>query len=236
MSNSINFHWQGYNWYAYEHFKNDTNNCKDAYLGTNVIHTFDNTLVFPINYEVKSFDGDLLNTERKYKCAFIESSDIFSYGTYKFKTIIGNSPRTWPAIWLYGNECWPPEIDIVEAFPDKTGNIIKDGMVRYETNIHYDITNPIQFGAKGICSLLYKLTHRDNKPDTWELKWTPKYIKIYFNGVRIRKVTDKNVINFFNQHNQMRIVINNMLQEGFTHEDYEKQKNFELLSFSYKKL
>lgn len=228
------FKWKDHFWYTYEHCKNDTTNCKNAYLGTNVDRTSKGTLKFPITYNPKTFENDQLNTIRTYECAFIESCNSFSYGRFEFKAIIGNSPNTWPAIWLYGLECWPPEIDIVEAFPNIFGDV-KDGIkVRYETNVHYDAYNPKQYGAKGICKCWYKLTHKENKPDTWVLKWTPNYVKIYFNGLRIRKVTDKKVLNTLNQFNKMRIVINNMIQEGFDHLDYDNRKNFELIDFKYK--
>lgn len=233
-NNSLEFDWCNYKWYAYEHCKNDTTNCKNAYLGTNVIkNNKDNSLQFPIEYEPKSFVGDILNTRRKYKCAFIESSHVFTYGTYVFKAMIGNSPNTWPAIWLYGAECWPPEIDILEAYPDKDGDISNFPYVRWETNIHYNEYNPQQYGAKGINSLIYKLTHKDGKPDTWKLVWTPKSIKIYFNGIRVRKVTDKEVINHFNKYNKMRVVVNNMLQEDFDNNDLKNQQKFILYDFQY---
>ena len=230
----ISFKWKDHFWYTYEHCKNDTANCKNAYLGTNVDRTSKGTLKFPITYNPKTFENDQLNTIRTYECAFIESCNSFSYGRFEFKAIIGNSPNTWPAIWLYGLECWPPEIDIVEAFPNSLGNIIDGCKVRYETNIHYNEYNPTQYGAKGIWKLWYKLTHKSGKPDTWVLNWTPKYVKIYFNGLRIRKITNKKVLATLNRFNKMRIVINNMLQENFNKIDYVNQRNFELVDFKYK--
>lgn len=229
----INFKWKGFDWYAYEHCKNDTPNCKNAYLGENVTLTDNNTLVFPISYCPKSFDNDTLNTERKYKCAFIESSTKFTYGRFIFSAVVGNSPSTWPALWLYGAESWPPEIDALEAFPDKNGNIINCLTTKWESNIHYDDNGPKQYGAKGISSLLYILTHRNGKPDKWEIDWTKTHIKIYFNGIRVRKITDKKIIDHFNKHPFMRVVINNMIQEEFSYNEYEKQRPFELIEFNY---
>ena len=232
--NNKNILWNGYKWYCYDHCKNDSANCKNAYLSTDVIITENYTLKFPITNNPKVFENDKLNTIRKYGCAFIESEHLFSYGEFTFEAILDNSPNTWPALWLYSPETWPPEIDVLEAFPDEKGDIIKNLVARWETNIHYDEYNPKQWGAKGISAIIYKLTHRDGKPDTWKLKWSKDYIKIYFNGVRIRKVTEKEVLDCFNKKPFMRIVINNMLQEGFTSKDFITQRNFELIKFDYK--
>lgn len=230
---SITFNWRGWDWYAYKHCKNDTENCKDAYLSTNCVVTNNNTIKLPINYNPKKFPNDKLNTIRTYECAFIESSKVFSYGTYEFDVILDNSPNTWPAIWLYGANNWPPEIDVVEAYPRKNGKVINITDTKWETNIHYDDNGAKQYGAKGIPTLLYLLTHKQGKPDTWKLVWTPEYIKIYFNGIRVRYVNDKKVINHFNANNKMRVVVNNMLQKDYNKSDYEKQENFELTNFKY---
>ena len=134
---------------------------------------------------------------------------------------------------MYGVNNWPPEIDILEAYPNKKGNVVDITTTKWETNIHYENHGAKQYGAKGISSLIYLLTHRKGQPDTWKLVWTPEYIKIYFNGFRVRYITDKTVINHFNANNKMRIVVNNMLQDNFDKTDYSKQENFELINFKY---
>lgn len=230
--------WRGYNWYAYEHCKNDTPNCKNAYLGENFVPVKignSDVIAFRISDNPKTFNNDKLNTQRRFECAFMESEQTFSYGEFIFKIYCGNSPNTWPAVWLYGSECWPPEIDVLEAFPNAIGQVIHKRKIKWETNIHYDEHFPKQFGAKGIPYLLYKLTHEDYSPDTFILKWTPKYIKIYFNGFRIRKITNKEVLACFNRNPKMRVCINNMIQEDFSKTDCNNQKLFVIWDFKYKK-
>ncbi len=266
-----NFIWKGWKWFAYDHCKNTSSADKHSYYAENVTKTEHDELFFYIKYAPKKFDNDELNTQREFGCAHIQSEHVFSYGKFIFDAKLSNSPKTWEAIWLYGVESWPPEVDIVESFPNKNGSVLGCPDVKWETNIHYQepacsitkgtfvqvdtkdtnvklntniqykepikcsITGgaPMQLGAKGINLAWYLLTHRFNKPDRWVLDWTPNYIKIYFNGLCIRKVTDPAVLATFNKDPRMRVVVNTMTQEGFGQEEYTKQQGMYLTNFDY---
>ena len=64
------FKWKDHFWYTYEHCKNDTANCKNAYLGTNVDRTSKGTLKFPIIYNPKTFENDLCRRGTFRMCPF----------------------------------------------------------------------------------------------------------------------------------------------------------------------
>lgn len=221
--------WKGYKWYMHYHCKNDSEHYIDAHFGENAyVNAEYDTLVLPIDINPKNFENDILNDSRKYECACVVSRYSFSYGTFTFKIRLGQTPNTWPAIWLYGSSEWPPEIDVFEAYPDTNG-------VNYETNIHYKIGSKVkQYGAKRLCNLLYKIMHKkDGQPDTWKLEWTPKAIKIYFNGLCVRRVKDEKVISFFNKQPKMKIVMNNMIRKGFDDNIYKYQQLFEVVDFRF---
>lgn len=229
-----NFIWKGWKWFAYDHCKNTSSADKHSYYAENVTKTENDELFFYIKYAPRKFDNDELNTQREFGCAHIQSEHVFTYGKFIFEAKLSNSPKTWEAIWLYGVESWPPEIDLVEAFPNSTGSIFGFPRMKWETNIHFEKDGkPYQAGGKGICTLWYYLTRRFNKPDKWVLDWTPNYIKIYFNGLCIRKVTDPAVLATFNKDPRMRVVVNTMTQEGFGQEEYTKQHGMYLTNFDY---
>lgn len=228
----INFIWKGWEWFTYEHAKNTSSSDKHSYYAENVTTTANDELFFYIKYAPKKFDNDTPNTQREFGCAIVESSHEFTYGKFIFKAHIPNSPLTFPAIWLYNPSLYPAEIDVLEAFPDRNGCVLGLKGVRWETNIHYG-DKVKQYGAKRINTLWYLLTHRKNKADKWVLDWTPNYIKFYFNGLCVRTIKDKDVLEFMNRVPKMRVVINTMTQEGFGQEEYTKQQGMYLTNFDY---
>lgn len=229
-----NFLWKGWEWFAYNHCKNTSDADRHSYYAENVTKTADDKLFFYIKYAPQKFDNDQLSDMREFGCAHIISSHVFSYGRFCFKAKLSNSPKTWEAIWLYGEEQCPPEVDLVEAYPDHNGRVLGFPRTAWETNVHYNEGGKaVQSGGKGICSLWYLLTHRFNKADRWELDWTPKHIKIYFNGLCVRKITDPKILETFNTNPHMRVVVNTMTQEGFGQEDYTRQTGMYLCDFDY---
>lgn len=230
----INFLWKGWEWFAYEHAKNNSEADRHSYYAENVVKTENDEMFFYIKYAPQSFENDTMNEDktRQFGCAIMESSHEFTYGKFIFEARMPNSPLTFPAIWLYNPSLYPAEIDVLEAYPDRDGCVLGWKDVRWETNVHYG-DRVKQYGAKGLSSIWYLLTHRKNKADRWVLDWTPNYIKFYFNGVCVRTIKDVAVLEFMNRVPKMRVVINTMTQEGFGQVEYTKQQGFYLTKFDY---
>ena len=75
---------------------------------------------------------------------------------------------------------------------------------RFETNLHYNLyPNNVDLGAQR-----HPLELHDITVSCW---WTKDFIKIYYNGILVRQVTDKKILKWF-ENQRMIIVLNNGLQ------------------------
>jgi len=48
--------------------------------------------------------------------------DKFHFGRYTIIATLPKGKNLWPAIWLYGHDHWPPEIDIMEGYSNSFGS------------------------------------------------------------------------------------------------------------------
>jgi beta-glucanase (GH16 family) len=135
-----------------------------------------------------------------YSVGLISSIDSYRYGFFQFNISLPFGIGLWPAVWLTSATTWPPEIDILEAYTDSMG-LYKN---RFETNIHYNLyPNNVDLGAQR-----HPLELHDITVSCW---WTKDFIKIYYNGILVRQVTDKKILKWF-ENQRMIIVLNNGLQ------------------------
>lgn len=122
------------------------------------------------------------------------STDLYYYGTYRFRFRLPNSRGAWPAIWMVdttGALGMPPEVDIFEHFR-------KDGFLS-----RFHITGTYHFGEsyendrtafKRIkrCGGLLPMDLQDID---MEFHWSENYMKWFFNGKEqmriIRTTTNK---------------------------------------------
>lgn len=158
-----------------------------------------------------------------------------SYGTYSWKVKLPECKHIWPALWLTGKETWPPEIDVVEGYTEDRGDYVKNCLTtKLETNAHYriDMKNGVadNVGAKGIPWVIYKIYHREI--DEYKCVWNPDGVTIYFNGVRVRKITDKNFLKCINEKALMYPIMNMMIEEGYVH-DPENPPKMYVYDFKY---
>lgn len=124
----------------------------------------------------------------------VRSKQSFSYGVFVFIAKLPAGRGLWPAIWLTGENTWPPEIDIMEGYSNDT--IDFDNYKMLQSNIH---TSKGQFGA---------YTHRSKNAEEfmeYALWWTKDFIRIYYNGYKVLDVTNKKVLDSMND--RMKIVI-----------------------------
>lgn len=244
----LKYKWCGYEWYCDIHTKwdgmvhgyDEMYKYRDAYFGqygVNVhpdrvelsVVTKDCQFKYPYIYPVQDKDS----VTKQFCAGELCSVDTFTYGTFTWVASMPNAPELWPALWLCGRDEWPPEIDCVEGYSDKNGSYIKNCIsTKLETNVHYKDNSVVKnVKASGIPTILYKLFKR--KKDTWKIKWTPKHIKIYWNGIRIRYIRNRDVIDYFNSTPRMYVIMNTMVTERFSHDDCKKNKPFIVYNFKY---
>lgn len=218
-------------WHAYTHTKWDSSRYDNAYFGiVGVKKTFrgnKESISLTITKSPKYFrPGEIIENyskdgkEKLYCCGEL-IGDAVSYGELEWKVTMPEYPNLWPALWLYGKDSWPPEIDLLEGYTGKNGYVENIFRTTLESNIHirknHEEGTHINIGAKGIPTLLYKLLHK--KVDTYKVIWTPDYIKFYFNGIRTRIIKDTTILSDFNINPKMYPVMNMMILDGYKHPD-----------------
>lgn len=124
----------------------------------------------------------------------------YPYGKFEWNITLPKGVQLWPAIWLTDSLTWPPEIDVLEAYSDDKMNYGN----RLNTNLFMGQTpNHTQLGAMRHGTLIDK-----DEVLNLKLDWTENYIKIYYNNLLVRSVTDMEVLKYF-EGRKMKIVMNN---------------------------
>lgn len=120
----------------------------------------------------------------------LESKNGYKYGIFKVDVMLPVGKYLHPSFWLCGIESWPPEIDMFEYYT------VKDSI---EPNVHYDTASNHKWtGAPRIAMR--------NKHDEWhEIVgwWEKDFIKIYYDGRLVYKITDKEVLKWFDKEQRV---------------------------------
>jgi beta-glucanase (GH16 family) len=199
------------------------------YYGDNSVHFTNDGLVLEQKYSPKekmTHYGSDEEFEIPYSVGLISSKKYFGYGFYEFEITLPYGIGLWPAVWLTDSITWPPEIDIIEAYSDDKSRYDD----RLQTNFHFDFDdNKKSSGARNhpIYDHFNKI-----KLSCW---WTKDFIKIYYNGYLVRKITNKKTLNFFRDR-QMMVVLNNAIRKDYIDFlDKSKVTKFKVHYFRYYK-
>lgn len=236
----------GYKWQEWYHTKWDGPAYDSSYFGSDGIEPVDGGMRLFVKKEPRHWsmaeyapvDSDHPDAVlKRYCCGELMSADAFTYGTFDFEVTAPSSPRLWPALWLCGAEQWPPEIDVFEGYSGD--GTYRDGLLfsAYTTDVHYkDGERHMHIGQTRLLRPLKALL--SNGTDRFRLVWRPDVIRFYWNGILIRSVRDKKVLESINRTPRMNVIMNIMTDEGFSEEDYRKASydGLYLWGFSYKPL
>ena len=160
--------------------------------------------------EVMGPEGSIHHPE----CALglVSSRFHFKYGKLSVEAILPNGMGLWPAIWTTAVDSWPPEIDILEGYSQRSpnyGNCIIPGM-RLQSNVHYRKPEGGRSHIRGKNHWMW--SDPSKKIIKYSLVWTEKEISIYYDDKMARKVTDPLILNDFNSSAGQIIVLNNAIQ------------------------
>lgn len=188
---------------------------KDSILSLNVEHD-------PKYFNIKDWNGDIINPNTghpynvriDHKVGVIVAKHIEPWGEVKqFKQRFGyfesrckmpKSEGTWPAFWLSGSMCWPPEIDIFEVYTSKSFSV-------FESNYHWGIDTNDKYECFNHKSDV-KLHESFNLSDdfhTYACEWDSSFIKWYFDN-RLVRVAHRNVTNVFEP---LILILNNAIDD-----------------------
>lgn len=146
----------------------------------------------------------------------ITSRKSFKYGIFKANIKLPIGQNLWPAFWLCGDNSWPPEIDIFEAFTKddidyRSRFFFKTRpYVKIEPNLHFgnvENNSKRDYGP-------YKVPVRSAAKRFVEYTcwWEKDFIKIYYDGIKVFQCTDKNILKWFNDTQY--VVLSNGIREG----------------------
>ena len=162
----------------------------------------------------------------------VTSVDDFEYGKFEAEVMLPKGTGLFPAFWLYGADTWPPEIDIFEGWSRKSGLYTSKGIPYFSlaSNVHYGNSNYTHKSIKSKSHMVWK--RFDRQYIKFELDWYPDEIIIYYDNMIARRVTDPNVLEWFDDK-KMQVVFNNGVDKPseYTNDSVMLVKNFKYTPF-----
>lgn len=145
-----------------------------------------------------------------YKVGLVRSVESWKYGWFIASIKMPIGKYLWPAFWLTGENAWPPEIDIVECYSDSDSLYSKKLLGiskkhwKIQPNVHYKKLLKNEMWGPYNCPI----SNMTNEFVEFALNWEKDFIKIFYNGYLVLKITDKKILNFINEYKQV-IILNN---------------------------
>jgi hypothetical protein len=136
--------------------------------------------------------------------------DQFHFGDYKIVVKLPKGKYLWPAIWLWGQESWPPEIDIMEGYTNSRGSYFHWNWPPYKIQSNFHFKQGIKNTTLGSQNIYIGLANPSSRYITFEMVWGRSYIKIYANGWLHRTITGSDMKYF---QKPMRFILNNGTQK-----------------------
>lgn len=241
MENYDEFEWSGHRWIPRERWGICHPIKPDWWYDPERVEIDKNgTLHLKTKWNPKHINDEI--GESKIGCGLISSTEKFKYGEYEIEAKLPQGRDLWPAFWMWSWESHPPEIDVLEAYSSYSNKIASfwNGRLfeyftgkfwRVESNVHL-IDNSIE----GNWLLGAERKYFGFKPPSkrfvkYKLIWKKDLIEIYYDGRLNRRITDRNVLNQFDNIT-MNVIINNGITEESTPEDI-KESDFQIKYFNY---
>lgn len=229
---------------TFQGFELDTNKWRDQqpwgrlhagspyqYYGKDSIHVNNGEIVLDQKYspkEITHWNGNTYYPD--YSVGLISSKESWKYGWFEFEAKLPTGYGLWPALWLTGENSWPPEIDVVEGYSKekKNYNILPWFFKRrVQTNIHYresadfpkkDIRGKSHWIRKNPCKHYLK----------YACHWTKDFVHLYYNEKLVRKIESPSIVNYLNTPQYL--VLNNAIQESYQYKIGNQYSEFKIRS------
>jgi len=161
-----------------------------------------NNLILHIRHNPK--ECDVPGREKLLKefgKGFVRTVDEFKYGTFEWEMKLPQGRYLWPALWMASDYSWPPEIDCMEGWSKNTTDYVKRLLWR---DIH-----PTMHWSKGcnandehLQECKYNILRwwvKRNKFVHYKVVWTPNYIDVFYDGHKVKRFTDKGMLEHMNR-------------------------------------
>jgi hypothetical protein len=231
-------YWSGYKWLTHERwgyihpakpFMWYDESAVQIDMQTDILHlrTHENPRYFPE-----------LDVTSRIGIGLVSCIEPFGYGTYEIECKLPVGKSMWPAFWMYSFDSWPPEIDVFEAYTEKSDSYFKlqlknlFGFWNVQTNAHYRIDN----GNKMIWTKTHWFGFKDPAKNfiKYKLVWEPDSLKYYYNNRLVRTVTNTDLMNQL-KDTKMNVILNSGFETVLPTEQVPIT-DFIVKSFTYTKL
>lgn len=140
----------------------------------------------------------------------VRSKASWKYGIFIFSAKMNSGTYLWPALWLSGRYSWPPEIDLLEGYSDNTTDFHKNKKLKSCVHISNEEETDTESSGARTHRLPNKVTEEFIEYVIW---WEKDFIKLYYNGYLVRKITDVDIL--AGMFEEQRIIIGTGIQERF---------------------
>jgi hypothetical protein len=160
---------------------------------------------------------------------YVSTKKFWQYGWFEAWIQLPEGQSYWPAFWLTGQNGWPPEIDILEAYSQKGPKYEEKSLLgigkkvpnqKIQPNLHY---GKVEGGTKkdyGAYDVpVASCTERFVQ---YVCHWERDFIRIYYDGLLILEVTDPKILKEFSgEKDQMYVIFNHGLHQDFPEDPRE---------------
>lgn len=163
----------------------------------------DNHIVLNIKRNPKTFNvPNRGEVTKEFGRGSVRTTEEFKYGTFEWEMKVPEGKYVWPALWLSSDFSWPPEIDCMEGWSGDNPLYIKRCLWRnIKPTMHWS-ENCDDVNGKHL---------EETKNNTWrwwlkctdfdkyKVEWTPKYVDVYYNGHKVKRFNNTEMLEHMNK-------------------------------------
>lgn len=235
------FEWCGYEWIARPLWGDHHPEEKLCWFDQDAYEILDDgTLILKITNNPRIFNQeDGTKIMKPWGKCHVRTTKEFKYGTFEWDMRLPYGRQMWPALWFASDTSWPPEIDCMEGWSKNTTNYVKRLLWKnIHPTMHWSANCDPEHGEhrhEEKFNTLRCWLKGEGKFDHYKTIWTPDYVEIWYNNHKIKRFTDKEMLEHMNKVNFHAIMSSNINDE-FNDEMYEeyKEKNIEMAVRNFK--
>lgn len=201
-----------------------------AYMDTSMAKITDNglSLSYKKHKKINSYSGRTMD----WKIGTVESKQTFGYGAYEVICQINPSEGIWFApLWMVSKGDGSkekfkvlPEPDVCEFYTN--GNINK---YKAQTNFHYGKSYEKE-DHRTVGARTHLIRNVYNRNVSFGLIWTNQFVDFYYDGYRVRRITNKKVLD---NMNDLMVVMGSGVKKGTDVKYVKEGGNLLIKRFNY---
>lgn len=168
--------------------------------GTTCVNTSNEGLKLSLRYFPRVFTKNQLPEWKKTKglpnqwtsewaAGLISSKKAYKFGWFEAEIMLPTDFEQWSAFWLAGEDSWPPEIDIFEAYTTTDLNQFK-----IKPNIHWGKSGSWVTGKKDYGAPRIFLKNPNERFIKYACHWTEEFIRVYYDGHLVQECTNERML------------------------------------------